>query len=36
MDQTNKINMLKSEADYIKNTLDAINRRIAEMEKSTE
>lgn len=33
MDQNNEINMLKSKVGYMKNTLDAINKRIAEMEK---
>ncbi len=35
-DQTNEINMLKAEADFMKNALDTINKRIEELEKSPE
>ena len=34
--QTSEINMLKAEADSMKNVLEAINQRIAELEKSSE
>lgn len=35
-DQTSEINMLKAEADSMKNALETINQRIAEVEKSSE
>lgn len=35
-DQTNEIDMLKAEADSMKNALDTINKRIEELEKSSE
>ena len=36
MDQTSEINMLKAEADYMKDALDTINKRIDDLEKSSE
>jgi len=36
VDETSEVNMLKAEADYMKNTLDQINRRVAELEKTSE
>jgi len=35
-DQTSEMNMLKAEAESMKNALDTINKRIAELEKSSE
>ena len=35
-DQTREMNMLKAESDSMKNALETINRRIAELEKSSE
>ena len=35
-DQTSEINMMKAEADYMKNALNEINKRISELEKSSE
>ena len=34
VDETSELNMLKAEADYMKNTLDQINRRVEELEKT--
>ena len=34
VDETSEVNMLKAEADYMKNTLDQINSRVAELEKT--
>lgn len=36
IDQKSEVDMLKAEADYLKNTLDAINKRVEELEKSSE
>ena len=35
VDKTSEVNMLKAEADYMKNTLDQINQRVAELEKTS-
>ena len=35
-DQTNEVDMLKAESDYLKNALDTINKRIEELKKSSE
>ena len=35
-DQTNEVDMLKAESDYLKNALDTINKRLEELEKSSE
>ena len=35
-DHTNEVDMLKAEADYLKNALDTINKRFEELEKSPE
>ena len=35
-DETSEINVLKAEADSMKNALETISRRIAELEKSSE
>ena len=36
LDRTAEIHMLKAQADYLKNTLDSINKRLEEIEKSSE
>lgn len=36
IDQPNELNTLKAEADVMKNALDSINKRIEELEKSSE
>lgn len=36
LDQTGEMNMLKAEADVMKNALDSIKKRIEELEKSSE
>jgi hypothetical protein len=33
-DQTNEVDMLKAEADYLKNALDTINKRIEDLERN--